>query len=187
MNQDYLKSSKQQFEYYKQIGEKTMNQLTDEELFWKYNEASNSIAIMVKHLWGNMMSRWTNFLTSDGEKEWRKRDEEFEMEECSRADLLKLWDEGWGCLFKALDSITDENFDSLVYIRNQGHSVPEAINRQMMHYAYHVGQLVFVGRMIKGEDWNSLSIPKGESKSYNAEKFSKEKSKQNFTDEYLKE
>ncbi len=186
MNQDYLKSAKQQFEYYKQLGEKTMDQLSDEELFWSYNQASNSIAIMVKHLWGNMMSRWTNFLTSDGEKEWRKRDEEFEMDNCTRADLMKLWDEGWACLFKALNTINEDNFNSLVYIRNQGHSIPEAINRQMMHYAYHIGQLVYVGRMIKGDDWQSLSIPKGQSKTYNADKFSKEKSRQNFTDEYLK-
>ena len=186
MEEVYLTSAIQQFKYYKQLGEKTFDQLSDQDLFWQHNNASNSIAIMIKHLWGNMLSRWTDFLSSDGEKEWRKRDAEFEIEECSRAELLALWEEGWKCLFDALNAINSKNFNTLIYIRNQGHSIPEAINRQMMHYAYHVGQMVYVGRMIKGDEWKSLSIPKGESKSYNAEKFSKGKSKQNFTDEYLK-
>ncbi|MBT8327772.1 MAG: DUF1572 domain-containing protein [Bacteroidia bacterium] len=186
MRMDYLNSAKQQFEYYKQLGEKTINQLTEKELFWQFSDESNSIAIMIKHLWGNMMSRWTDFLSSDGEKEWRKRDEEFEMDTSSRAELMNLWEEGWECLFNALQFINEENFGTTIYIRNQGHSIPEAINRQMMHYAYHVGQMVYVGRMIKGADWQSLSIPKGVSKTYNAEKFSAEKSKKHFTDEYLK-
>ena len=202
MNTDYLKSAKQQFQYYKQLGDKTMAQLNDEQLFWQYNDASNSIAIMVKHLWGNMMSRWTDFLTTDGEKDFRKRDEEFELrvgpslqgvdtanaegvDEHSRAVIIEKWEQGWACLFKALDSINEDNFDTTIYIRNQGHSIPEAINRQMMHYAYHVGQMVYLGRMMKGEDWQSLSIPKGNSKAYNAEKFSQEKGKRHFTDEYL--
>jgi hypothetical protein len=202
MNADYLKSAKQQFLYYKQLGDKTMDQLSDEQLFWQYNDASNSIAIMVKHLWGNMMSRWTDFLTTDGEKDFRKRDEEFELRvgpnhqgvdniaegvnEHSRSVIIEKWEQGWACLFKALDSINEDNFDTTIYIRNQGHSIPEAVNRQMMHYAYHVGQMVYLGRMMKGEDWQSLSIPKGNSKAYNAEKFSQEKGKRHFTDEYLK-
>ena len=202
MNTDYLKSAKQQFQYYKQLGDKTMDQLNDEQLFWQYNDASNSIAVMAKHLWGNMMSRWTDFLTTDGEKDFRKRDEEFELrvgpslqgvdtanaegvDEHSRAVIIEKWEQGWACLFTALDSINEDNFDTTIYIRNQGHSIPEAINRQMMHYAYHVGQMVYLGRMMKGEDWQSLSIPKGNSKAYNAEKFSQEKGKRHFTDEYL--
>ena len=202
MNADYLKSAKQQFLYYKQLGDKTMDQLSDEQLFWQYNDASNSIAIMVKHLWGNMMSRWTDFLTTDGEKDFRKRDEEFELrvgpslqgvdtanaegvDEHSRAVIIEKWEQGWACLFKALDSINEDNFDTTIYIRNQRHSIPEAVNRQMMHYAYHVGQMVYLGRMMKGEDWQSLSIPKGNSKAYNAEKFSQEKGKRHFTAEYL--
>jgi hypothetical protein len=209
MNTDYLNSAKQQFLYYKQLGDKTLAQLNDEKLFWQYNDASNSIAIMVKHLWGNMMSRWTYFLITDGEKDFRKRDEEFELrvgpslqgvdtanaegvdniaegvDEHSRAVITEKWEEGWACLFTALDSINEDNFDTTIYIRNQGHSIPEAINRQMMHYAYHVGQMVYLGRMMKGEDWQSLSIPKGNSKAYNAEKFSQEKGKRHFTDEYL--
>ncbi|MFT5347749.1 MAG: hypothetical protein ACI9M3_000783 [Bacteroidia bacterium] len=315
MNTDYLKSAKQQFQYCKQLGDKTMAQLNDEQLFWQYNDASNSIAIMVKHLWGNMMSRWTDFLTTDGEKDFRKRDEEFELRvgpslqgvdtanaegvdadnaegvdntaegvdndaegvdadnaegvdndaegvdnitegvdtdnaegvdndaedgekdfrkrdeefelrvgpslqgvdtanaegvdtdnaegvdtdiaegvdmdiaegvnEHTRVVITEKWEQGWACLFTALDSINEDNFDTTIYIRNQGHSIPEAINRQMMHYAYHVGQIVYLGRMMKGEDWQSLSIPKGNSKAYNAEKFSQEKGKRHFTDEYL--
>ena len=103
----------------------------------------------------------------------------------SREEIAALWEEGWACLFAALDTINEENFDTIIYIRNQGHSISEAINRQMMHYAYHVGQMVFVGRMIKGEEWQSLSIPKGNSQAYNAEKFAQEKGKRHFTDEYL--
>jgi len=186
MQIDYLKSAKQQFQYYKQLGDKTMAQLSDEQLYWQYNEASNSIAIMVKHLWGNMMSRWTDFLTTDGEKDFRKRDEEFESDSKDRTEMLAKWEEGWSCLFTALESINEENFDTVVYIRNQGHSIPEAVNRQMMHYAYHVGQMVYLGKMIKGDDWQSLSIPKGNSKAYNAEKFAQEKGKRHFTNEYLK-
>ena len=194
MQIDYLNSAKQQFQYYKQLGDKTMAQLSDEQLYWQYNEASNSIAIMVKHLWGNMMSRWTDFLTTDGEKDFRKRDQEFELSvgiaiegsTCRRKDLQIKWEEGWACLFMALESINEEYFDTVVYIRNQGHSIPEAVNRQMMHYAYHVGQMVYLGKMIKGDDWQSLSIPKGNSKAYNAEKFAQEKGKRHFTNEYLK-
>lgn len=186
MDSNYINSAKQQFLYYKMLGDKTMAQLGDEELLWQYNDASNSIAIMVKHLWGNMMSRWTDFLTTDGEKDFRKRDEEFESDLKTRAEIIAKWEEGWACLFEALDSINEENFDTTIYIRNQGHSIPEAINRQMMHYAYHVGQMVYLGRMLRGDNWQSLSIPKGDSKVYNAEKFAQEKGKRHFTDEYLK-
>ncbi|MDA8886878.1 DUF1572 domain-containing protein [Bacteroidia bacterium] len=182
---DYLNSAVQQFQYYKMLGDKTMAQLSDDELSWQYNEASNSMAIMVKHLWGNMMSRWTNFLTEDGEKKWRKRDEEFEADIKNRVELTAKWEEGWTCLFDALGSVSEDNFDTTIYIRNQGHSISEAVNRQMMHYAYHVGQMVYLGRMIKGDDWQSLSIPKGASKAYKADKFTQEKSKKHFTEEYL--
>lgn len=186
MEENYLESVKKQFAYYKMLGDKTMAQLSEPELSWQYNEASNSIAVMVKHLWGNMMSRWTDFLTTDGEKEFRNREAEFEGSLSIHADILSKWEEGWACLFTALDSINADNFDTTIYIRNQGHSVTEAINRQMMHYAYHIGQLVYVGRMIRGEEWESLSIPKGESKAYNQEKFSQSKKSAHFTDEYLK-
>jgi hypothetical protein len=197
MQNDYLTNAKQQFQYYKMLGDKTMAQLSDDQLFWQYNESSNSIAIIVKHLWGNMMSRWTDFLTTDGEKDFRKRDEEFDVgsslqgvnnnnDKYDRTKILAKWEVGWACLLGVLDSINDENFNTTIYIRNQGHSIPEAINRQMMHYAYHVGQMVYLGKMIKGDDWQSLSIPKGNSKVYNAEKFAQEKGKRHFTEEYLK-
>jgi len=183
---DYLISARKQFEYYKSLGDKTFSQLEDEELFHQFNPESNSISTIVKHLWGNMLSRWTDFLSSDGEKEWRKRDEEFLNDISTREQMLQLWEEGWTCLFAALDQIDDSNFSSTIYIRNQGHSVVEAINRQLAHYAYHVGQIVFLGKIFKSDDWNSLSIPRGNSSDYNAEKFSKPKRKEHFTDEFLK-
>ncbi|MDX2173752.1 MAG: DUF1572 domain-containing protein [Bacteroidota bacterium] len=185
MNKDFLTSAIKQFEYYKLLGEKTMTQLPEEKLFWQYNAESNSIAIIVKHLSGNMLSRWTDFLTTDGEKEWRNRDGEFENDIKTKDELLKIWNKGWDCLFTALNSITENDYDKLVYIRNQGHTISDAIIRQIAHYSYHVGQIVFVGKMICDEKWASLSIPKGNSNAYNSEKFSQEKSKTHFTDEYI--
>lgn len=170
---DYLNSTRKQFEYYKMLGEKTFAQVSDEQLFWQYNEESNSIAIIVNHLWGNMLSRWTDFLTSDGEKEWRQRDAEFENDIAGREELLTKWNEGWACLFKALDSLTTEDLNKEIYIRNEGHSVVEAINRQLAHYPYHVGQIVFIGKMVCDTNWNSLSIPRGNSKAFNTEMFTK--------------
>ncbi|QKX07341.1 DUF1572 family protein [Aquimarina sp. TRL1] len=184
---DYIESIKKQFLYYKTLGEKTLHQLPDDAIFWQYNEASNSIAILIKHLWGNMMSRWTDFLTTDGEKEWRKRDEEFANDIHSKTELLKKWEEGWTCLFTALDTINKTNFDQLVYIRNIGHRIPEAIHRQLAHYSYHIGQIVYVGKMISNSQWQSLSIPKGGSKAYNKLRFSKEKHQAHYTDALLKD
>jgi hypothetical protein len=183
---DYLNSVKKQFAYYKLLGEQTMNQLPDEALFWQYNSESNSIALIVKHLWGNMRSRWTDFLTTDGEKEWRNRDEEFENDSETRDQLLTRWNAGWDCLFNALDSLTDEDLQKEIFIRNMGHSVLEAINRQLAHYPYHIGQIVFIGKMICGETWKSLSIPRGSSQAYNAEKFAQPKRTEHFTDERLR-
>lgn len=183
--QEYIASAKKQLEYYKLLGDKTIVQLSDEELFWRYNSDSNSVAIIVKHMWGNMLSRWTDFLTTDGEKVWRKRDEEFELNNETGETILVKWEAGWKCLFEALNSIDKQNFNNLIYIRNQGHSITEAVNRQLAHYAYHVGQIVFIGKMIKGKQWVSLSIPKGASKQFNEQKFSKPKHKQHFTDEIL--
>lgn len=187
MKNDYLESVKKQFEYYKILGEKTFAQLSDDELFWQYNDESNSIAILVKHVWGNMLSRWTDFLTTDGEKEWRKRDEEFDNDIANRAELLAKWNEGWTCLFNAINPLTENDLTQEIFIRNQGHTITEAINRQLAHYSYHVGQIVFIGKMLRNDKWTSLSIPKGSSKEYNADKFSKPKHKQHFTDEYINE
>lgn len=187
MQNAYLTSIRKQFEYYKMLGTKTMIQVPDDQLFWQYHDDSNSMAIMVKHMWGNMLSRWTDFLTADGEKQWRKREEEFESDIRSREEIEQQWNEGWDCLFQAIDPLTDEDLGKIIYIRNQGHTVTEAINRQLAHYAYHVGQMVFLGKMICGATWQSLSIPKGGSQSFNEEKFSKPKGKAHFTDEFLKE
>jgi hypothetical protein len=187
MTNDYLESAKKQFEYYKMLGDKTFSQLNDDKLFWEYNDNSNSIATLVKHLWGNMLSRWTDFLTSDGEKEFRDRDSEFENDIKSREELLAKWNEGWDCLFKALNSLTNGDLNKIIYIRNQGHTVTEAINRQLAHYPYHIGQIVFLGKMLSENSWTSLSIPKGKSQSFNQDKFSKPKERGHFTDEFLKE
>lgn len=179
----YLNSIRKQFEYYKLLGEKTFAQLDDNGLFYQLNLQSNSIAIIVNHLWGNMLSRWTDFLNTDGEKESRNRDMELEDVIQSREDLLQKWNDGWTCLFKAIDSIDVNNFNNKILIRNQEHTIIEAFNRQMMHYAYHIGQIVYIGRMIKGSEWQSLSIPKGESKSFNATKFAKGQHGGHFTDD----
>jgi hypothetical protein len=177
----YLESVKKQFEYYKMLGEKTFEQIPEEKLFWQLNEESNSISMIVKHLNGNMLSRWTDFLTSDGEKEWRKRDEEFDNDIKTKIELLSKWNEGWECLFNAINGLTEKDLEKEIYIRNMGHSISEVINRQLAHYPYHIGQIVFIGKIIQNKDWNSLSIPKGKSKEYNNEKFSKPKRKEHFT------
>ncbi|MFO0321993.1 MAG: DUF1572 family protein [Bacteroidota bacterium] len=185
MQIDYLKGVIKQFEYYKMPGEKSFEQVEEEKLFFQYNADSNSIATIVKHLNGNMLSRWTNFLTTDGEKEWRKRDAEFENSIKTKSDLLNLWNEGWVCLLEALKSLKVEDLSKIIYIRNQGHTVFEAINRQLANYPYHVGQIVFLAKMLSTKNWVSLSIPKGNSEIYNQDKFSKPKEKQHFTDEFL--
>jgi hypothetical protein len=184
MNTNYLESAMKQFEYYKMLGEKTFAQLADEQLFWQYNENSNSIAIIVNHLWGNMLSRWSDFLTTDGEKEWRNRDAEFERSISTKQELTDKWNEGWAVFLTTLKSLKEEDLNKIIYIRNQGHTVLEAINRQLAHYPYHVGQIVFIGKMCT-EQWGSLSIPKGNSKLYNENKFSKPKERGHFTDEFL--
>ncbi|WPR70333.1 DUF1572 domain-containing protein [Flavobacterium sp. NG2] len=185
MDTNYLDSVIKQFEYYKMLGDKTFAQIPDEKLFWKYNNESNNIAIIVKHLSGNMLSRWTDFLTSDGEKDWRNRDAEFENDIQTKEELIEVWNRGWDCLFSTLKSLTARDLNTIIYIRNQGHTTLEAINRQLAHYPYHIGQIVFLGKMICDDKWVSLSIPKGNSKTYNAEKFSKPKHNEHFTNEYL--
>ena len=171
MEADYLNATIKQFEYYKALGDKTIAQLSEDQLFFKLDGFSNSISVIVNHLHGNMRSRWTNFLSEDGEKDWRNRDAEFMDTITSKSELLDKWEEGWMCLFEALYSITPTNFNQPIFIRNQQHSIIEAFNRQMTHYAYHVGQIVFIGKHLKSTDWKSLSIPKGKSAQFNEEKF----------------
>lgn len=182
----YIESARKQFLYYKALGEKAMAQLQPEQLFYAPNEDTNSIAVIIKHLHGNMLSRWTDFLTSDGEKDWRNRDAEFENDIADKESLLNAWEAGWACLFAALDTVTPEKLNSIIYIRNEGHTVVEAINRQLAHYPYHVGQMVFFAKMLKQTAWDSLSIPRNNSAEYNAGKFAQEKAIRNFTDNELK-
>lgn len=192
VKEDFLRSANRQFLYYKTLGEKAIGQLDAEQLFVSLNDDTNSIATIVKHLHGNMLSRWTDFLTTDGEKEWRNRDEEFNGDTSTplsvtekKSELLKKWNEGWACLFNTLNSLKPEDLSKIIYIRNEGHTVLEAINRQLAHYPYHVGQMVFYAKILKKSEWNSLSIPKNKSNDYNTDKFSKEKSKKHFTDDEL--
>ncbi len=167
----FLQNAIKRFKNYKDLGDKTFAQLNEADFFYQPNEASNSIAIIIQHLYGNMMSRWTNFLTEDGEKHWRKRDEEFEAMKCSKQDLISFWNEGWDCLLTTLESLTEEDLVKTIYIRTEPLIVVDAILRQLAHYPYHVGQIVYLGRLIKNENWESLSIPKakGASKKYNEE------------------
>ncbi len=157
------------FEYYKMLGDKSFEQLLDEQIFWQFNEESNSIAIIIKHVAGNMLSRWTNFLTEDGEKPWRTRDEEFVNTFKTKLEVLEYWEKGWKCLFDALNQINDENLYSTIYIRNEAHSVIDAVFRQLAHYPYHIGQIVYIAKMMKNDDWKTLSIARNKSQEFNSE------------------
>lgn len=181
-----LISYQKQFAYYRFLGEGTMEQLSDEALFQDDAAGSNSIAVIVKYLAGNMKSRWTNFLTEDGEKPWRNRDDEFVADFANRAALEAAWAEGWEVLELALRSLEPSQLTAITYIRNEGHTVAEALNRQLAHYAYHVGQIVLLGKQLKGAEWKSLSVPRGGSAAYNAGKFAQEKGVRNFIDDLMK-
>ena len=167
MEADFLKSATRLFQYYKSIGEKAMDQLSDEQLLYKVNDESNSIAILVQHLHGNMLSRWTDFLTSDGEKEWRRRDEEFEAKRSGKSEILKLWHEGWQLLFREMGKLTQEDLSKTVYIRKEPFTVLEAIVKQLGHYPYHIGQIVFIAKLLKNKEWKTLTIPKNHSRKSN--------------------
>lgn len=157
------------FEYYKMLGDNSFEQLSDEQIFWKFNEESNSIAVIIKHIAGNMLSRWTNFLTEDGEKAWRNRDEEFVNTFKTKSEVLDYWEKGWKCLFEALNQINDGNINATIYIRNEAHSVIDAVFRQLAHYPYHIGQIIFIAKMLKNEDWKTLSIARNKSADFNTE------------------
>ena len=163
----YIEDSVALFRYYKKLGEGAMAQLTDEQLFAALDPEMNSVAITVKHIAGNMRSRWTDFLTSDGEKPDRNRDCEFVDPAVSRETLMKCWEEGWECLFSALTPLTDADLERRVTIRGEPHSVMQAINRQVAHYSYHVGQIVFLAKQLKSSGWNSLSVPRNKSAEFN--------------------
>lgn len=163
------------FQYYKELGDKTFAQLTDEQIFWQYNDESNSIAVIVKHIAGNMLSRWTNFLTEDGEKEWRNRDSEFVNDFNTKQQVVDFWEKGWACLFGALEQITNENINYPIYIRGEKHSVLDAVLRQLAHYPYHIGQMIYVAKMIKNNDWETLSIARNKSAEFNIEMLKNQK------------
>ncbi|MGC1633661.1 MAG: DUF1572 family protein [Gelidibacter sp.] len=160
MENNLLSGIIKQFQHYKNAGEKTMAQLSFENINHQPNEDSNSISIIVKHLVGNMLSRSTNFLTEDGEKEWRQRDQEFEASYTTKEDLLAHWEKGWNCVFDAIFPLKKEDLNKIIYIRKESFPVMEALIKQLAHYAYHIGQMAYVGKMLKGDQWVSLSIPK---------------------------
>lgn len=172
----YLKDSVSLFQYYKRLGENALAQCPDSGLFATLDEENNSIAIVVKHMAGNMLSRWTDFLASDGEKPSRNRDAEFEEPPKTRAEVLDLWDAGWKCMFTALEGLNDASMTQTVKIRGEEHSVMQAINRQVAHYSYHVGQVVMLAKHFAGANWKSLTIPKKKSGEFNADVASGEKS-----------
>jgi hypothetical protein len=168
LEQAFLDSAIKRFKEEKALGDKTMAQLNSEAMLWQPNETSNSIAIIVQHMHGNMLSRWTNFLTEDGEKEWRKRDAEFEPSVLSKEVLLHLWEEGWNTLFHTLNSLKPDDLLKTITIRSQPLLVVDAINRQLAHYSYHTGQIVQLGKWLLDTAWQNLSIPKGASLNFNS-------------------
>ena len=165
----FLKDAIKRLKYYKELGDKTFAQLEEHHFFYRPNEESNSIAIIVQHLYGNMLSRFTNFLTEDGEKEWRQRDSEFDAFDISKEDVLSFWNTGWNCVFSALGNLKPADLTRTVYIRTEPLQVYDAILRQLAHYPHHIGQILYIGKMLKGKDWQTLSIPRGGSAAFNAE------------------
>ncbi|HKV24833.1 MAG TPA: DUF1572 domain-containing protein [Candidatus Acidoferrum sp.] len=171
LSTSYVSDSIGLFHYYKKLGERAMAQCPDEALFVTLDAESNSIAIIVKHLAGNMRSRWMNFLTSDGEKPDRNRDTEFEKPPNTRAELMELWERGWKYVFEALEPLTDADLTRTVTIRSEPHSVMQAINRQVAHYAHHIGQILFLAKHLtftRTGKWESLSVPRGKSTEFTA-------------------
>lgn len=182
MESPFLTSTKKLFQYYKGLGEKAITQIDDNQINWKPNDASNSIALIVHHITGNMLSRFTDFLTSDGEKPWRNREAEFEKGYNDKAEMLAAWDNGWKLLLDTIDNLREDDLSKIIYIRNEGQSVQDALLRQLAHYASHVGQIIYIAKILKGDEFKSLSIPKGGSSGYNQKKFEEEKSVRHFTD-----
>lgn len=165
----FLSSAIKRLHYYKELGDKTFIQLSDNDFHFTASEESNCIAVIIQHMHGNMLSRWTNLLTSDGEKEWRKRDAEFEDQNLTKEQLIILWEAGWKCLSDALSSLSEADLKKPIYIRTEPLTVVDAINRQLAHYPYHVGQIIYAAKIIKNRSWQNLSIPKGRSADFNSE------------------
>ena len=167
MANEFINASIRRMKYYKELGEKTFEQLNDADFHFQPSSESNSIAVMIQHIVGNMLSRFTNFLTEDGEKDWRNRDDEFEVHNYSKQQLIDLWNKGWKCFLDVLESLKEDDLIKTITIRKEQLSVTDAIIRQLAHYPYHIGQIVYVGRLIKNENWKNLSIPKGNSQAFN--------------------
>ncbi len=168
--QNYFADALSALRAYKKLAEKAIAQLKDEEFFIALDDESNSVAVIMKHMAGNMFSRWTDFLTSDGEKPNRNRDMEFVIErQTTKADMIDYWGRGWACVFNALEPLRLEDFEKTVKIRGEDHTIVEAINRQLMHYSYHVGQIVFLAKHFRSSSWQSLSVPRNRSAEFNAQ------------------
>ena len=163
----YVEDAKAIFHQYKRLAEGAMAQVDDEQLCATLDSEMNSIAVIVKHMAGNMRSRWTDFLTTDGEKPSRNRDGEFEEPPATRTELMALWDDGWRCLFTALEGLTDADLVRTIAIRSEAHSVMQAINRQVAHYPYHCGQIIFLAKHLQSSNWKSLSVPRKQSAEFN--------------------
>lgn len=175
LGKEYLKIVIDRFQSVKILGDKTINQLSEQELHWSYNSESNSIAVIVKHVSGNMVSRWSDFLTTDGEKADRNREQEFIDDISGKSDIITYWEKGWKVLFDTLHGLDELDLMKNISIRGENHLVMEAIERQVAHYAYHVGQIVYICKQLKGENWKSLSIPRGKSEEYLKEMLKKQK------------
>lgn len=160
LGREYLKTVSKRFSEAKITAEKAIEQLSERELFWSQHEESNSVAVIVKHMSGNMVSRWTDFFTTDGEKPYRNRDDEFVGDIQTKEQMMKLWELGWDTFFTALKNIDEDQLLKTITIRNESHSVIEAIERQMYHYSYHVGQIVYIAKNLKSSDWKTLTIPR---------------------------
>lgn len=167
IGEEYLQTIIRRVKYYKDLADKTFAQLTEKDFHFRPGDESNSIAMIIQHMAGNMLSRFTNFLTEDGEKEWRQRDDEFEIHNHSKQKLIGIWENGWKCFLDNLESLSEVDLLKTIFIRKEPLTVMDAINRQFAHYPYHIGQIIFIGKMIRDIDWENLSIPKGKSKEYN--------------------
>ena len=163
----YIEDALAIFRQYKQLGERAMAQVPDEQLFALLDDESNSIAIIVKHVTGNMRSRWTDFLTTDGEKPTRNRDSEFVDPPATREALMREWEDGWACVFGAIETLTDSDLGRTVTIRGEAHSVMQAINRQLAHYPQHIGQIILLAKHYSGAGWQTLSVPRNKSAEFN--------------------
>lgn len=182
ITRNYLENAQKQFLYYRILAEKTFSQLEDKDLFMALGDDTNSIAVIVQHLSGNMLSRWTDFLTTDGEKSFRQRDEEFEVHIQTREEMMEAWRRGWECQNDGISTVNNGNFNTVITIRGINHTVLEAINRQIAHVSYHIGQIVLIGHAYKGGKWKSLSIARGQSKAFNDKHFEVDQNSKHWAD-----